>query len=376
MVERRHGPVGGVRRDTGAVEALEGPFRIYFAGSIFTYRRINIDVSVERERFPVRTLPPAESASVRASFHAAMNRPMEARAAIAEARKADPNAAGQLCGRGRAVRSGGEADEAKAAYAKAAALGSTSAYAHYRLASLTWQPNPSRETLAEIEKHLAKSHQLEQPVRCRVRLARRDESRSRDRRSNGADPASHLHRAEGGAPSPPRRPCAVASGQARRGAPDAEAALALAETDADRREAQELLDTIARAKPGGDARAPAARRAPIPALLLHAEKMSDLELEANVTLCPDQNSTFCRELVPILDALCVKRHAVGCRLAGTLFERGIEVRADSVRAAAYYRRACDAGDRLGCEGLARVMPKGRAAPRPSTPDRDTDVPRR
>ena len=74
----------------GPVEALQGPFRVYFQRSIFSFRRINLDVSVERERFPIRPVPPAESASVRALFHAAMRRPVESRAAIAEARKADP----------------------------------------------------------------------------------------------------------------------------------------------------------------------------------------------------------------------------------------------------------------------------------------------
>jgi hypothetical protein len=56
----------------GPVEALEGSFRIYIQRSIFSFRRYNLDVSVERERFPVRSMPVAESASARALFHAAM----------------------------------------------------------------------------------------------------------------------------------------------------------------------------------------------------------------------------------------------------------------------------------------------------------------
>jgi hypothetical protein len=236
----------------GPVEALDGPFRSYFKGTLFTYRRINIDVAVERERFPVRAVPPAESASVRASFHAAMNRPVEARAAIAEARKADPNAAGSYAAEGALLDREEKRDEARAAYAKAVELESTSAYAYYRLASLTWQPNPSRETLAEIEKHLAKAIRLNS--RYAAAYAWLGETRAAlgtgdpmglIRRAISIEPREAQHRLRAARVLIRQRPA-----DAR---PDAEAALALAETDADRREAQELLDRIAGAKPGGDA---------------------------------------------------------------------------------------------------------------------------
>jgi len=238
----------------GPVEALEGPFRIYVQGNIFTYRRINIDVTVERERFPVRAVPPAEAASIRAGFHAAMGRPVEARAAIAEARKADPNAAGSYAAEGFLFDREQKPDEAKAAYAKAAEFGSTSAYAHYRLASLAWQPVPSRDTLIAIEKHLTRAVGLN--VRYAAAYAWLGEVRSflgtgegigLIRRAISIEPgeASHRLRAAG---------LLLRQGKAVEALTDARAALTLAETDAERREAQELLDTIAKAKPGGDAR--------------------------------------------------------------------------------------------------------------------------
>ena len=346
----------------GPVQGLEGPFRNYFQGSFFSYRRMNIDVSVERDCFPVRALPPAESASVRASFHAAMNRPVEARAAIAEARKADPNAADSYAAEGLLFDWEEKRDEARAAYAKAVELESTSVYAYHRLASLTWQPNPSRETLAGIEKHLAKAISLNS--RYAAAYAWLGETRAA---LGTGDPMELIRRAISIEPREAQHRLRAARVLVRQGKPaearpDAQAALALAETDADRREAQELLDTIARAQPGGG-RDPATRAAVISALVLHAEKMPALDLEANIELCPEILSVFCREIVPILDALCVKRHALGCRLAGTLFETGGQVVADPVRAAGYYRQACDAGDRLGCEGLARVAARGKAVPK-------------
>jgi hypothetical protein len=52
--------------------------------------RVDVDASVKRESFPNRQLSPSESAAALALFHVAMNRPVEARAAIDEARKAGP----------------------------------------------------------------------------------------------------------------------------------------------------------------------------------------------------------------------------------------------------------------------------------------------
>ncbi len=233
----------------GPVEALEGPFRIYIQGTVFTYRQINIDVSVQRERFPVEKLPPAESASVRASFHAAMNRPVEARAAIVEARKADPNAAGSYAAEGFLLDREKKSDEAKAAYAKAVGLGSTSAFAYYRLASLTWQPTPSRETLTEIEKYLTQAIELNS--RYAAAYAWLGETKAL---LGTGEAIGLIKRAISIEPKEARHRLRAARVLLRQRKPDearvdAQAALALAETDAERREAQELLDAIAKVKP-------------------------------------------------------------------------------------------------------------------------------
>jgi len=51
----------------------------------------------------------------------------------------------------------GKLDEAKAAYERAAAGGSTSPYAHYRLATLRWGANADSETLKGIEQLLTRA---------------------------------------------------------------------------------------------------------------------------------------------------------------------------------------------------------------------------
>jgi hypothetical protein len=243
-------PTAAFTEALGPVDALEAPFRGYIQRSIFSYQRIAIDVSVERERFPVRTLAPAEAASQRALFHAAMGRSIESRAAIAEARKADANAAASHVAEGLLLDQEKKRDEAKAAFARAAELGSTSAYAHYRLASLTWQPDPARETLVDIERHLTKAVGLN--VRYAAAYAWLGEVRAY---LGNADSIGLIRRAISLEPMESRHRLRAAHLLMRQRKPDearvdAQAALTIAETDEERRDAQELLDAIAKTKAG------------------------------------------------------------------------------------------------------------------------------
>lgn len=232
----------------GPVEALEGPFRTYMQRPIYSYRRFNIDVGVEREKFPVRTLTAAEAASTRAMFHAAMRRPVEARAAIAEARKADPNAAGSYVAEGLIADQEDKDPEAKAAYGKAAELNAASPYAYYRLASLTWQPNPSKEIYTEIEKHLSKAVELN--LRYASAYAWLGEVRAF---LGSADSIGLVRRAIQLEPMEPAHRLRAAIVLLRVGKPtearaDAQAALALADNDAERREAERVLEAVRKAE--------------------------------------------------------------------------------------------------------------------------------
>ena len=144
----------GFRESLGKAEDLETGFVLYLNQSIFTFAQLKVDVSVRREGFSQRTLAPAESASTRALLHVAMQRPVEARTAIAEARKADSAAPDCHVAEGLLLDQEGKRDEAAAAFARAVSAGSKSSYAHYRLAGLRWAPGADRPVLQEIEKLL------------------------------------------------------------------------------------------------------------------------------------------------------------------------------------------------------------------------------
>lgn len=249
LVSSGREPVAAFTEATGPIDAFDAAFQLYVQRNVFSISRVNIDVTVERERFPVRPLPPAESAVGRALFHAAMNRPVEARAAIAEARKADANSAGSYTAEALVLDREGDAEAAKAAYARAVELGTTSAYAHYRLAALNWRPQPSPELVDQTEALLSKA--IERNERFAVAYGWLGDLRAARKQPNGLE---FIRRAIVLEPMQPHHRLRAASvllqdGKAAEARVEAQAALTLAEDDGDRRQAQALLDRIAKAGP-------------------------------------------------------------------------------------------------------------------------------
>jgi tetratricopeptide (TPR) repeat protein len=234
----------------GPVEAVDGALLVYVQRSLFAYQRVNVDVNVQRERFPVRKVSPAEAVSSRAVLHAVMGRPVEGRAAIVQARKADPAAAASYAAEALLLDQEGKADEARTAYARAVELGTTSAYAHYRLAGLTWRPNPTPDTLKEIDGLLSKA--LDRNIRFAAAYAWLGEIRAA---TGTGDGLALIRRAITLEPREPSHRLRAAGILLRQGKPaeartDAQAALTLADDERERSAAQELLDLIAKATKG------------------------------------------------------------------------------------------------------------------------------
>jgi len=240
-------PVAAFTEALGPIDAVEGGLLIYVQRSLFAYQQVRVDVSVQREKFPVRQIPAAEAASTKALFHAVMDRPTESRAAIAEARKLDAKDATSYAAEALVLDGEKKRAEAKAAYAKAVEFGTTSAYAHYRLAGLTWQPQPSKDTLTELEGLLSKA--VDRNVRYAAAYAWLGEIRVS---LGNAEGIGLIRRAITLEPREATHRLRAANVMLRQGKPaearvDAQAALTLAETDDERRRAQELLDAIAKA---------------------------------------------------------------------------------------------------------------------------------
>ena len=244
-------PAAAFRDAFGTAESLELPFRMYFEKQAFSVRRANVDLAVDRERLPVRRITPAEGTAVRASFLAATGRPIEGRAAIAEARTQDPKLLGSYEADALLLDREKKPDETRAALQKAVEAGSTSAYAHYRLATLTWRRDADQDTLKSIEGHLAKATALNPryadayswlgEIRAVLGVG---EPAGLVLRAVTLEPREAVHRL---------RAASVLLRQRRldEALVHAQAGQTLADGDAERRRAQELLDLIAKAKASG-----------------------------------------------------------------------------------------------------------------------------
>jgi tetratricopeptide (TPR) repeat protein len=144
----------------GNLEALENAYLLYARQGVFTYGRLQVESDTSAARPPSRTMAPAEHAAARGAWHVAMGRPVEARALIDEGRKADATLAAVDDAEALLLDRERQNEPARAAFAKAAAAGSSSFWTHYRLASLQWQPGLSDEVLAGIRKSLEQSTSL------------------------------------------------------------------------------------------------------------------------------------------------------------------------------------------------------------------------
>lgn len=158
QVDRGQEPAAAFAAAFGNVDDYEGGFGNYINRNLFRAARVKLDLGVDRARFPARQMTPAESAALRAGFHAAMNRPNEAQALIAEARKTEPDSAAATVAEALLLENT-DADKARDAYLKAADAGTTNAFANYRAAMLLWR-DADDATMERIERYLARAVEL------------------------------------------------------------------------------------------------------------------------------------------------------------------------------------------------------------------------
>jgi tetratricopeptide (TPR) repeat protein len=250
LVAQGTDPDVAFREVLGPPEDLASPFDVYISRNLFSFRQVNVDVAVKREGFTVRQVPLPEATARRALFHAAMRRPDEARRAIDDARKMGA-APETFVAEGLLLDASGQADEAKAAYARAVDAGSTSPYAYYRLASLMWRTEVDHDTLLRIETILNQA----------VTLNNRDASAYAllgDARSalGTGDPMAMVLRAIALDPAEPHHRLTAARVLWRARKYDealkyAQAALSLSDTDDERSRATEMIDSLTKAREGG-----------------------------------------------------------------------------------------------------------------------------
>jgi hypothetical protein len=369
LVAQGTNPDVAFREALGPPEALEGGFANYISRSMFTYKRINIDATVKREGFTVRSVPAAESASDRALLHAAMNRPIEARSAIAEARQADAAAADSFLAEALLLDREDKTDAARAAYRRAVDGGSSNAYAYYRLAGLLWQPQMDHDSLAGLDKLLAQS------IAFNPRDAAASAFYAEVRSELGTSGAlAYALRAISLEPSESRYHLAAArilwrDHQLNEATTQAQMGASLAQNEEARREATDMLNSLARAKTETAPRSAASTDAS--RLATDASGSASVERTSAAAstgadpsdACRAGDNAACAALLPRAVLACAEKNAQACGTAGYLYERGQGVSADLSRAADFYHQSCDAGEDLGCVAFAAMQARGTGVPK-------------
>jgi tetratricopeptide (TPR) repeat protein len=231
----------------GPLDRLDEAVHMYVGRTQYTYRLVGIDVNVPAVGFKRRPLSAAESAGDRAAFHAAMQRPVEARKLAQEAMRLDAALATPYEVEGLLNDQDGQKEAALAAYGKAAELGSASFYAHYRYAQLRWSPALDKAALEEIARSLDRTITLNSDwasgysylADVSIDLGDAEKALGLARRAVALEPGESYHHAT----------VARALGRLSRtddAVKEAEKALALAKNPGERQRAEALLDWVKR----------------------------------------------------------------------------------------------------------------------------------
>lgn len=232
------------REAFGDFEPLEAAYLRHVQKPILQYSRLRTETKIAQSSFTTRALSDAESANTRAALHAVMGRPVEARALIAEGRRAGEAAAGYEVEALLADRDDNDA-AMKAALVKAEQLGSANFYALYRLALLEVPQNDDAAASAVAEARLRKVIELNAlHVGAHATLANVLASGPADKRAQAVPVAQQAVKL---APRDAFARGALAralwnGGQRDAAVGHARVAVTLAQTDRERQQAQQMLD--------------------------------------------------------------------------------------------------------------------------------------
>jgi TPR repeat protein len=371
-----------IKEAFGDLAPYYGATRAYLGRKLLSYNRLPITADAPPEGFAARPLAPAEAAVVRGQFLVAMQRPVEARAAAAEARQADQSLPGPWEIEAALLEIEQKREEAREAYAKAVAAGSRRAHVYYRLAQLDWGRDLDAAKLARLAELLEKARELEPEnasalsflADVRTQMGQPALAIPLARKAVQLEPSSSYHR------------LAFARALARLGQPEdalkvADAALRAADDDASRRNAQQLIDYIhqLQAQRAVLPAQPAPSSTPAPAAgpvtsgrgardaARPAESHGAIEVDESSSALGrclnDRDDGACSAAVPALSAACTNGRGESCRALGSLYDGGWGVPVDKTHAAALYTTGCTAGDRSSCARYALLQAQGTGVPR-------------
>lgn len=190
-------PATSLALTLGDVSRFDTAFNVYVNRDLFGFTKFETSAKLSREGFEVRELAAAESAVVRAAFHVAMRRPVEAQALATEAQRLEPaGVADEVAA--LLADADDRHDDLRASLERAVGQRYVTWYAPYRLATLL----PANDSLPRIETLLERSTALNPNAdgawaylgEVRAALDRGDAALEPVGRAIGLMPASSAHR--------------------------------------------------------------------------------------------------------------------------------------------------------------------------------------
>ena len=347
----------------GDVPAVSRGFANYIGRELYTLAAFNTDVNVKPEGFSVRNLTASEALALRAGFHVAMNRPAEARALLAEARKAEPPSVVTDEVEAILLDNEDKDKEALELYTRAAKGGSTNFYVYFREGSMRWQKDEPKEVMAEVAAAYTEAVRLNPDhARAQDALARAlsdlepgERAIAAARKAMALEPGVVAHRLA-------LTKALYSAGKRADAKSEAERSLALATEVDDRADAQRWIDYIARATAAAQP-PPAPSAAPAlgsPEWLAAAQKACD---EGKAEACGALGSVFLngtgvakdpRQSLVHLQQACALSELRACAFAGHMTFQGSGVAKNLAEATRMSTQACDGGELSGCTTLALI----------------------
>jgi TPR repeat protein len=329
----------------GDVNVLEGKLPAYATRSLLSYSRLEADAKVESAKWPSRVLPAAEVLGLQAAVHVAMRRPVEAQAAIRDARTADARSSMSYDAEGLLADLDQDKPRATQAYGQAVALGSTNAYSFYRAAQLAWKPQADKASLAELRQRLDRAIELNPAYAgshsfladVLVDLGDAAGALAPAQRAVALEPGVSYHRVTLGR-------VLHALGRDEEALKSAERGLQLADDASERSYAERFLQYMKE-----DARYTQER----------AQRQSSQKL---ADACQMGDGAACAQWLPELERACGQKQAGACNYLSYLYSQGTGVAKDPAKAAVYLDQACEIGDKRACLEHAWKLVRGEGVP--------------
>jgi TPR repeat protein len=338
----------------GDLAVLERQIADYATRPILSYARVKVESDLSAGLPAARTMPPAEIVGLQAAVHVAMGRPVEAQAALRQARTMDPSSPLSYDAEGLLADHDKDRPRAVLAYARAAELGSTSPYSHYRAAQLSWKSDPDASTLAAQRRYLERALELNGSYAIAASFLADTLVAQGD--ANAA--LAHAQRAIALEPSNSYHRVAMARALSKLGQGDeakkaAELGLKLADDEDDRSNAERFLQFLK------------------DSTRYEQDRARHEASQKQGSACQAGDPAACAQILPEMERACGEKQASSCSYLAWLYAEGRGLAKNLAKAAEYTEEACLAGDKRECvqhawllargEGLTKDEPKAVAA---------------